>query len=203
VVYPNREGEVKVMPRINIVNKARKAQGTCGRCGAKIKKGDPYKWWKFRFGGKRIRCANCVVRGSELTQSKRGEILAQEEALEDAVSDFRSNEDFDAFESAIEDIINELDNLADDARSSFENMPEGLQQGDTGQMLEQRADSIDEFKDELESAKDNARSTWDSFESDDDEEEDKTSKDDAEAKSKTDVVDEIASEFDGLSYSGE
>ncbi|HLE19236.1 MAG TPA: hypothetical protein VI728_13230 [Syntrophales bacterium] len=33
------------MPRVTVVKKAQKTQGECGRCNAKIEKGDAYKWW--------------------------------------------------------------------------------------------------------------------------------------------------------------
>ncbi len=54
------------------MKKARKDQGQCGKCGVQINAGNGYKWWKFRHGGRRIRCMNpkCAPRPSDLTQSE-------------------------------------------------------------------------------------------------------------------------------------
>ena len=37
-----------------------------------------------------------------------------------------------------------LEELAQECRDAYDNMPEGLQQGDTGQLLEQRAEGCEE-----------------------------------------------------------
>lgn len=44
---------------VHTVKKCRKSPGDCGRCGRTIKKGEPYIHWKFRYGGKRVRCLEC------------------------------------------------------------------------------------------------------------------------------------------------
>ncbi len=43
----------------------------------------------------------------------------------------------------IEDVRSEVENEADEERSKFDNMSEGLQQGDNGQRIEQAADALD------------------------------------------------------------
>lgn len=75
----------------------------------------------------------------------------------------------------LDDVISAVDDLKDEQQGKFDNMPEGLQQGDTGQTLEQQASQLesasDEFstiKDEWESAMedhDNARSEFEEYES--------------------------------------
>ena len=60
------------MPRVNRVKKARKDQGSCGRCRTPLPAGSAYRWWKFRHGGKHKRCMaeKCRPRASELTGSE-------------------------------------------------------------------------------------------------------------------------------------
>ena len=93
------------MPRLNVVNKCRKSPGSCGKCGDKIDKGQPYKWWKFRYGGKRVRCAKpeCAPKSSDLTQSEfYGTLYGIQEELEAAIEEFRNGEgDKDAMCSAL------------------------------------------------------------------------------------------------------
>lgn len=137
------------MPRVTMVNKARKAQGTCGKCGAKIKKGDSYRWWRFRYGGRRVRCAKseCRPKPSDLTQSAfYGTLYDIQDSLEDAVT----NRDADGLRSAAD----ELRNLGEECSSNRDNMPEGLQDSETGELLQTRAEECESRADELESAAD-------------------------------------------------
>lgn len=75
------------MPRVNRVKKARKDQGSCGKCGEPILAGDPYIWAKPRYGGKRVRCVKyhaCRFRPSQLTSSEiKGTIYGAQEDWED------------------------------------------------------------------------------------------------------------------------
>ena len=50
---------------------------------------------------------------------------------------------------AVNDAASQLEEAASECREKFDNMPEGLQQGDTGQRLEQWADAIDSAVSEL------------------------------------------------------
>lgn len=145
------------MPRVTTVNKARKAQGSCGKCGAKIKKGDSYRWWKFRYGGRRVRCMKpeCAPKASDLTQSAfYGTLYSIEESLSDAIAAFESGGEPDDLAGELRTAADDLRNLGEECGSSLENMPEGLQQGDTGQMLENRRDECESKADEMESAAD-------------------------------------------------
>lgn len=133
------------MPRVNVVKKAVKDQGTC-KCGKEIKAGDAYKWIKFRYGGRRVKCADCSFKASELTQS---EFLSTMYDLNDRLEDL-SGDDPSEIQSEIEDIASEFNNLADETQGKYDNMPEGLQQGDTGQLLEQRASECQDVASNLE-----------------------------------------------------
>ena len=143
------------MPRVIIVKKAQKAQGECGKCNAQIKKGDGYKWWKFRFGGRRVRCLKleCYPKSSDLTQSEfYGTLYDIQDSLEMALNGFRNGDDPADFSSTLEDLASQLRDLGSECQEKFDNMPEGLQQGDTGQLLENRAQECESKADELESA---------------------------------------------------
>jgi len=134
------------MPKINHVEKAQKDQGTCAGCGGEIKKGDPYKWIKFRFGGRKVRCASCKFKDSDLTQS---EFLSQVYDLNDRIVGLSDLDNLDDLQSEVEDIASGYEALADECYEKKENMPEGLQQGSVGEMLEERSDGCREVADNL------------------------------------------------------
>lgn len=51
--------------------------------------------------------------------------------------------------ASVEDTIDEV---ASEERDAFDNLPEGLQQGDKGQAMEAAADALDEAKSQVDSA---------------------------------------------------
>ena len=143
------------MPRVTTVKKAQKAQGECGKCNAKIKEGDGYKWWKFRFGGRRVRClkSECAPKPSDLTQSEfYGTLYDIQDSVETALDEFRNGGEPGDLASALNDAAGQLRDLGEECQGKLDNMPEGLQQGDTGQLLENRAQECESKADELESA---------------------------------------------------
>ena len=138
------------MPRVNRVTKARKSQGKCSKCGCEIKAGDPYLYWAFMLGGrggpKIKRCAKpeCAPKPKDLTRSEFWQALygLQEEKWEaDTIEDLESIKD---------DVVNQLQELLDSTQEKFDNMPEGLQQGDSGNTLQERIDAVQGAIDELE-----------------------------------------------------
>lgn len=120
-----------------------------------IKKGDTYYYTsiKLQRGGLVLRSLK-PFKNSQLTMSPfKSGFYAAQEAWEE--SD-KQADDIRAAAEAIRD-------LGSEAQSSFDNMPEGLQQGDTGQTLENRAmacescaDELDSLADELEGLEDPA-----------------------------------------------
>lgn len=128
-----------------------------------VKKGEVYYKWTFK---------NRHGRGTEVksktypkpSQLTRSEFLSQAYALQERIEALEAN---DTLPSEVEDIVSDLRSLADEQDEKFNNMPEGLQQGDTGQMLEQRRDSTNEFADELEGL------SLDEFEEDEEQRDDK------------------------------
>lgn len=107
-----------------------------------IKKGDVYYYTKLKLqrGGIEKRSLT-PFKPSQLTNSPfKGGFYAAQEGWE---ASEKSAEDIRAAAEAIRD-------LGTEAQGSFDNMPEGLQQGDTGQTLEARATACEEKADELE-----------------------------------------------------
>ncbi len=127
------------MPRVTFVKAAQKDNPVCS-------KGESYYWWKFRFGGKRYSLT--PPRSSQLTQSAYyGAVRGMCEQIEDQ---FSAGLDVEGIESVTSDIGSQLEELGCEARESLENMPEGLQQGATGELLEERATACEEAQGEVE-----------------------------------------------------
>lgn len=148
--------------RVKKVTKAQKDQGNCQVCGKAIKAGDPYKWAKGFRGPKYKRCDTCPTwKASELETGNMADAIAAQEAADDALSAL----DFDSYtedgklkyESLVEDLkvilqdcANEAESSRDAYQESLDNMPEGLQQGDTGQMIQEKIDYLEDWFSTLE-----------------------------------------------------
>ena len=125
------------MPRVNYVKKARQANSV-----AKV--GEPYYWWKFRFGGKRF--SKTPPKRSELTQSS---FLSQLYDIQDRIADLTTE---DIVGGCLDDIVSEIDSLRDEAQSSLDNMPEHLQEtSSSGELLRERIDGLELWGEELQS----------------------------------------------------
>lgn len=109
-----------------------------------VEKGQTYYTWSFRFGGTHISLT--PPRRSQLTQSS---FLGQLYDIEDRIGDLTAD-DADGLKSEVDDIVSELENLKDETQSSKDNMPEGLQEGDTGQLLQERVDALENAISEFE-----------------------------------------------------
>lgn len=150
------------MPRVNTVAKARKAQGTCGKCGDEIGVGEGYRWIKFRHGGRHVRCMKpeCRFRASDLTQSKMSAVYAAQDNAEDSIGDCGSIEDL---KSLAEETADAIEGVAQEYRDSADAIHEHFEVSATADECEERADalegwadtirdSMDEFCDEFEPA---------------------------------------------------
>ncbi len=149
------------MARAKFVKKARRAVPEAG-----IEVGDSYYWWKFRFGGKHF--SKTPPKPSQLTQSN---YLSQILEIQERTFDRDDPENF------VEEVKGDLESLKDELEGNLENMPEGLQQGDTGQLLQERIDSLDQAITDLESI-------------------DMQFEDDISEEEKEDKINEIESEYE-------
>lgn len=134
------EGEHK-MPKVHRVEKARKAWP------GGIEIGDSYYWWKFRFGPKI--CSKTYPKRSQLTQSS---FLSQLWDLEDSINNISSIDDAN-------EILEGLRALGEECQDSFDNMPEQLQESsESGQLLQERIDGLEDWTAEIEDAISDAES---------------------------------------------
>lgn len=127
------------MPRVHFVKKARKDHGP------DIKAGDSYYYWEFRHGG--VRKSKTRPRQSQLTQSPYYSGIY---TIQEQVEDFNQADGPEAFHELLQGLADDARTLGEEAQESFDNMPEGLQQGDTGQLLENRAYTMEEWASNLE-----------------------------------------------------
>jgi len=128
------------MARAIFVKKARKDNSA-------VKAGESYWWWSFRFGGKYY--SKTRPRPSQLTQSEfTSQILEIGEEIED-ISDLPFVTNVLDLESLRDDLASKIRELGEEQDSKRENMPEGLQEGPTGELLENRYDACETMADEL------------------------------------------------------
>lgn len=128
------------MPRVHH-GKVRKDHPTYG-----IKKGDEAYWWSIKTGpasGYKV-YSKTPPKASQLTNSEfQGAMCDFEDEIAALAAD-------DGLEDAVNDIAARIRELGEEQSNKFDNMPDGLQQGDTGQLLEQRSTRCGEIADELE-----------------------------------------------------
>lgn len=107
-----------------------------------ILKGEKYYFCQIKTGARssRILRQKTPFRRSQLTSS---EYLSTLYDWEDSLSALSSMDD-------AQSMADDIRQLGEEQREKFDNMPEGLQQGDTGQMIEERADACDAAADEIE-----------------------------------------------------
>lgn len=131
------------MARAHFVKSARKNNPVA-------KKGESYYWWAFMQGGRGgpKRYSKTAPTRSQLTQSEFCSTLWD---LEDRLGDLKADsyETVADLQGDIEEIKGDLEGLSSDTQDKFNNMPDGLQQGDSGQLLENRSSEVDSLVGEL------------------------------------------------------
>lgn len=159
------------MPKVHFVKSARKANPRYG-----IEVGDSYYHWAFMVGGRggpKI-CSKTRPTRSQLTQSEFKSALYgifddDLASIEKAINDTANTPDWASIPDDLEAVAERLRELGQEQRDKFENMPEGLQQGDSGQMLEQRADGCESAADEIDSAASDLRQKLEELDSEEEE----------------------------------
>jgi len=121
-----------------------------------IEKGQKHYYWKLKTGPRSSRTFRQVEppRMNQLTTSAYKIAIAD---IEEQRSKITSYEEMD-------DLINAVRELAEEQSEKYENMPEGLQQGDTGQTLYEQSETLNAVADELESVKDDWESAYGEWE---------------------------------------
>lgn len=143
------------MATITKVKSSRK-EWRCGRCGKEIHKGDPYIRGELNFSKPVIRCTDCGLESWEVTTSDYQLTVGE--------TVYRWQSHYDPSEEAVEAIISDLEDVKSDLEDRLDNMPDGLREGDTGCLLQDRIDSLDSAISDLE----NIDCEQDEDESDDD-----------------------------------
>jgi hypothetical protein len=124
-----------------------------------IRKGEECYVWRVRLQRGGVDCrSKTYPRPSQLNYGFSGQRDAQEP------------DDLQSF-------ADQLRELGEEQGEKFDNMPEGLQQGDTGQLLEERRDGLESWAGDVESAVQEWQSDLDQLEDDKDEDERKAKED--------------------------
>ena len=171
------------MPRVHFVKKARKDNSA-------VKKGESYFWWKTRrtigksFVGTKHRSAK-RPRPSQLTSSDfmRQLLSIQERAQDVSAGGETPSELVSTMESLSGELADELESLADEQDEKRDNMPDGLRDGPTGELLEERGYAVRDMADTLRGL-------------------DFSLDEDATQQEQEDHAEEIMSEVNGIEYSG-
>lgn len=125
------------MTRAHFVQKARKDNSVC-------KAGESYWWWKFRHGGKHRSLKR--PRSSQLTQSAYySNIRSICEGIEDWTGEAGD------LEALRDELVQSLQDAGEQCQESLDNIPESLQEAPTGELLQERIDTIEGAVGELES----------------------------------------------------
>jgi hypothetical protein len=110
-----------------------------------IAKGESYWWWQFQNSPKRY--SKEKPRQSELTQSAYLSSLYQ---IMEEIEDFSPNS-AEEVQSFRDEIVSNIEELRDTTQDSLDNMPESLQYSPTGELLQERIDSLESAISEFES----------------------------------------------------
>ena len=132
------------MATVKTVQKCRKAQ-KCSKCGKLIEVGQPYKYAEPYGRSKIIRCVECGLKDYETSGS---EFVKTVGALLD-----NWDEDYGPDHDAIQ---SELENLYDTCEENFDNIPEQLQEGSAGELLQERMEMLQDIISELEQIDDDS-----------------------------------------------
>ena len=135
------------MARVNTVQKSRKEK-VCGRCGKTIPVGSKYFYVDFCSGRTAVRCESCGFKRSETTENY---YLQSVYGLQEDYEERLHNSTGEDLEDIKNDLVSDLENLRDECQERFDNIPEQLQDGDAGQLLQERIDSLDEVASDVDS----------------------------------------------------
>lgn len=132
--------------KLEVVQKSRKDQGKCSRCGDALPAGSPYQYWYpgFRSNYKIVRCmkAECTPRPSERETSKAATILAAQEAFGDNLHELESIEDIEA---AVQEVAEAVGEVRDEYQEALDAWPSGNEQ------IQEKVDTYESAASEIES----------------------------------------------------
>lgn len=128
------------MAKVQVIQKSRK-EYKCSKCGKVIPVGSRYYKGEINFGPTIIRCSDCKLEAWEVTTSdwqlSTGAIIN------------RWEENYGLSDSTPEELHDEIESIMGDQQDRLDNMPEGCQEGDVGQLIQERIDACEAAMDEL------------------------------------------------------
>lgn len=137
------------MPKVIHVKKARKAIPDIG-----VEVGESYYHWSRMVGGRGVKFkSKTKPTRQQLTGSA---FLSQLYDLEDQFDAILAAgyDDAKGYAEDVEVLVGEIRSLQDETQDSFDNMPQGLQDGDTGQLLDERVNALEAWAEQMESLDD-------------------------------------------------
>lgn len=157
------------MPRVHMIQKARasKKSRRCTGCGKDIEPGQSFYTWKRRFGRSGMHYFKHTACGrpkpTELSSRKTAVIEEAIQSAENELSNWSFEADLDdgtveTVEIDYADVTAILEGVAGTARDvaseyqdSYDNLPENFQQGPSGEAMQDVAERLESWADELES----------------------------------------------------
>ena len=137
------------MSRATFVKAARKDNPV-----AKV--GESYWWWESGFRGPKMYSKTQPRPSQTASGDYMPVILSIQEGFNDCRASWESdyNKDnhdalIDEIQAQVEDWGTQIEDLGSEQGDKHDNMPEGLQQGDSGQMLEERRDCCESVSSDL------------------------------------------------------
>lgn len=131
--------------KIETVQKSRKDQGKCTKCGTELPAGTGYLYWYpgFRSNYKIVRCLKpeCYPMPSERETSKAATIMAAQETFGNLINRQESVEDI---ESAVQEVGSAVREVVDEYEEALEAWENGNEQ------LQEKVDTYTDQADELE-----------------------------------------------------
>lgn len=128
------------MAKVQLIKHARK-EWKCRKCGKVIEKGQPYYKAEINFGPTIVRCTDCKLESWEVTTSdyqlRVGELAN------------RWRVTYGTSEDSLDEIRTEIESIMDDTQERLDNMPESLQYAPTGELLQERINTLESVRDEL------------------------------------------------------
>lgn len=130
------------MAKIHFVKRARKTNPV-------VQKGESYYWWRFAFQPKQY-----SKTPPTRSQAVRSPFYKELYRIEDDIT-AGIHKDPDGFRS---DVIPDIEQLMQECLDSRDNMPQGLQDSPSGELLQERADGLEEWINQIEHELDNVES---------------------------------------------
>ena len=125
------------MAKIQYIKKSNRGKEVkCLRCGTVIEPGQMYYKAEPYVGPVITRCSSCGLKSYETSGSSYIQTIGR------LVEDWRS--EYSDMQSAAEDIASAIEDLKDELECNLENIPEQLQDGAAGSLLQERIEELED-----------------------------------------------------------